>query len=558
VSIIKIFNDIKSLEYDDAKNKLVNIENIELRSSLEKFIDVKENDGQNSSYEEIKTKIPNYRTSNYFITALHLLTKCQSEISYYKANSNTLKDLYKALEISERKSYKELNKLILISIFDLYRRDLVQKSNDYDEFLFKYKMLIESPEDASYYYINNLAFQGRKDTIIEEHYKLGIEKLDSIFILLDLKSKLRPLYLFEKGIFHSINEEYDKAKKFYEKTIDLTDGSSYYRYINFGAYLKLSQIASKKGDYAKALFLLNQTKNFKNNALPKDSDYYYNLYGFEYYENQLRIDSAYSLLKKVRVFEKDRDIAINNNLRTQTLIELQTAEKEKRIIKIRALAIILAGSLGLGSIIAFLVYRSTKRKQHIAEQEKELEIQKTTQILKEKEVETINAMVEGQEKERLRLAGELHDNLGSTLATVKMQVENLERNLEKVDDPKSLLSKTNTLINEAYQKVRRISHERHRLSNHLEITIFRIVQELTTNIVKHAQATEASISLTQHDNELNIIVEDNGKGFKVGKLETKNGMGLGSIERRVEHLEGTMEVDSIPGKGTSIIIDIPL
>ena len=256
---------------------------------------------------------------------------------------------------------------------------------------------------------------------------------------------------------------------------------------------------------------------------------------------------------------------------------------------------VLGGSLALGSIIAFFVYNSAKRKQRIAEQEKKLEIQKTTQILKEKEVETINAMVEGQEKERLRLAGELHDNLGSTLATVKMQVENLERNLEKVDDPKGLLSKTNTLINEAYQKVRRISHERNsgvmakegllpavkklakqisssgslqievqdfglenRLSNHLEITIFRMVQELTTNIVKHANATEASISLTQHDNELNIMVEDNGQGFKVGKLEQKDGMSLGSIERRVEHLEGSMEVDSAIGKGTNIIIDIPL
>ena len=92
----------------------------------------------------------------------------------------------------------------------------------------------------------------------------------------------------------------------------------------------------------------------------------------------------------------------------------------------------------------------------------------------------------------------------------------------------------------------------------MEIIIFRIIQELTTNIVKHAQASEASISLTQHEDVLNIIVEDNGKGFKTGKLQHKEGMGLGSIERRVEHLEGSMEVDSTLGKGTSVIIDIPL
>jgi len=315
----------------------------------------------------------------------------------------------------------------------------------------------------------------------------------------------------------------------------------------------------------------------------------------DYYEAIGDNNKSLKHLKISNILKDSMDIKDQSKAIADIQEKYKTVEKEKQLAKNKNTILALIGTVFFISIIAFLTYRSIKRKQHIAEQEKELEIQKTTQILKEKEIETINAMVEGQEKERLRLAGELHDNLGSTLATVKMQVENLERNLEKVDDPKGLLSKTNTLINEAYQKVRRISHERNsgvmakegllpavqklakqisssgklkievqdfglenRLSNHLEITIFRIVQELTTNIVKHAKATEASISLTQHDNELNIIVEDNGKGFKVGKLETKNGMGLGSIERRVEHLEGSMEVDSTIGKGTNIIIDLPI
>lgn len=283
----------------------------------------------------------------------------------------------------------------------------------------------------------------------------------------------------------------------------------------------------------------------------------------------------------------------NEKLRADNLEqenELLEEQSQKRQITIG-----LTATLFLGSIIAFLVYRNTKRKQRIAEQDRELQIQKTEKVLKEKEIETINAMVSGQEKERLRLAGELHDNLGSTLATVRMQVENLERNLDKVEDPKELLQKTHSLVNEAYDKVRSISHERNsgvmakdgllpavqklartvsnansltvdvqdfglenRIANELEITIFRIIQELVTNIVKHAHASEASISLTQHDNELNIMVEDNGKGFKAGKLQDKNGMGLGSIERRIEHLEGTMEVDSALGRGTSVSIDIPL
>jgi len=297
----------------------------------------------------------------------------------------------------------------------------------------------------------------------------------------------------------------------------------------------------------------------------------------------LQIVSEYE--NRFQAAEKEKQLAIANAEN-----ESQKAQKER----IRNISYGLTGFLILGVIIALLIHRNTKRKQRIAEQEKELEIQKTEKILKEKEIETINAMVSGQEKERQRLAGELHDNLGSTLATVRMQVENLERNLEKVDNPKALLSKTNTLINEAYEKVRTISHEKNagmlakdgllpalrklarsvsnnnlsvqiqdfglenRFSNESEITIFRIIQELVTNALKHANASEISIALTQHESELNIMVEDNGQGFKVGKLVSNEGMGLGSIERRVEHLEGSMEVDSSPGNGTNVIIDIPL
>jgi hypothetical protein len=97
-----------------------------------------------------------------------------------------------------------------------------------------------------------------------------------------------------------------------------------------------------------------------------------------------------------------------------------------------------------------------------------------------------------------------------------------------------------------------------RLENSIEITVFRIIQELVTNVIKHAKASEASISITRHKTSLNIIVEDNGCGFDGLNIQKEEGMGLSSIERRVEHLEGIMEVDSNIGHGTSILIDIPL
>ena len=96
-----------------------------------------------------------------------------------------------------------------------------------------------------------------------------------------------------------------------------------------------------------------------------------------------------------------------------------------------------------------------------------------------------------------------------------------------------------------------------RLENSLELTIFRIVQELITNVIKHAEATEASIHITNHEESLNIIVEDNGKGFNTKNITKKSGMGIHSIDKRIENLGGNVTIESELNKGTTVIIDIP-
>ncbi|MFC4633181.1 ATP-binding protein [Dokdonia ponticola] len=408
--------------------------------------------------------------------------------------------------------------------------------------------------------IHNLL--GNKDSTL--YYYRQMEKLN-----IHVKDSLNLSYLYNNfGTFYRDNIQYDLALEYFYKadSIPLNQEVS---------STKLIYIENIADVYLRKLDYKNAALQFKRFTQMSDS-----LNRFKQLKDINELEAKFQNAEKEKIIlEQEKE-----NL------ELEVKNKRSQTITYGLGAFLL-----LGSIIAFLVYRNTKRKQRIAEQDRELQIQKTETILKEKELETINAMVSGQEKERLRLAGELHDNIGSTLATVRMQVENLERNLDKVENPKALLQKANLLINETYEKVRGISHKsnsgvmakegllpaveklartvsatnqlaidvqdfglENRIPNELEITIFRIIQELVTNIVKHAQATEATISLTQHDNELNIMVEDNGKGFKVGKLEEKDGMGLGSIERRVEHLEGTMEVDSAQGRGTSVSIDIPI
>ena len=97
-----------------------------------------------------------------------------------------------------------------------------------------------------------------------------------------------------------------------------------------------------------------------------------------------------------------------------------------------------------------------------------------------------------------------------------------------------------------------------RLENSLEITVFRITQELITNIIKHAEATKATINLTWYEKNLNIIIEDDGLGFDTNKINFQNSMGLSSIKTRIIHLKGTFNIDTTLGKGSSILIDIPI
>ncbi|PZD79627.1 sensor histidine kinase [Mesonia sp. K7] len=321
-----------------------------------------------------------------------------------------------------------------------------------------------------------------------------------------------------------------------------------------------------------------------------------------YYKNLGDVDNAlkyYELYNQMRdsINRTEQNIAISE---IQTKYETEKKEKENLILKTevdrrkttqKSMIIGFIVLAVLGAIFTYLFYKNLKRKQIIKEQQQEINLQNLERKLKNEEVNTINAMVTEQENERQRLAENLHDNLGSTLAALKLHTDNLKNKLDK--ENQADIEKSQVLLDDAYEKVRTISHQKNagvmakeglvpavknlansfstndlqihvqdylqdeRIENQLEITLFRMIQELLANAIKHAQAHEINISLTHHENSLNIIVEDNGVGFTTNKNLKRNGIGLSTIDKRVEHLGGTLEIDSYPRRGTSIIINIP-
>ena len=87
---------------------------------------------------------------------------------------------------------------------------------------------------------------------------------------------------------------------------------------------------------------------------------------------------------------------------------------------------------------------------------------------------------------------------------------------------------------------------------------YRIIQELINNILKYAQATKVFVQLSKFENELQIVVEDNGIGFDYNVALLSDGIGLKSISSRVESLKGEMDVNSVKDQGTSVSINLPL
>lgn len=281
-------------------------------------------------------------------------------------------------------------------------------------------------------------------------------------------------------------------------------------------------------------------------------------------ENIHKLEIEYQTsLKEKAIAEQKLTIAQNN-------IELQ---QKNLWITFAILAIMI-----LVFAIAF-VYLVYKNKQKAIKERMIL-------LEKDRQLQVLEAMMAGEEKERSRLAKELHDGIGGLLSATKMHLSILKN--EQSKEQPSQFDHTLGMLDNASKEIRSIAHnlapeilikqgldvalnkfcqrvsnsslhidyycigEIAKLNRDFELIVYRIVQELVNNIIKHSQATNGVVQLSHHNDVLSITVEDNGVGFETGN---SNGIGMQNMESRVRGINGEINISSEPGNGTTIYIE---
>lgn len=396
-----------------------------------------------------------------------------------------------------------------------------------------------------------------------------------------------------------INEESDSALIFLKKCQKIYEINKNNQAL-IAVYNNLSEVYRNFNQPDSTLFYLN--KAYKLLKLYGSSSDWSNLllnYAYFYKENG-------DLLKSIYYFEVLDSFNFTNfnkntsnkiaNIEKDYIVKLKSEENAKLASELKRKNTLRNASIITALLLALLglyQYRSFRQKQKILEAEKELKDQEINQILKTKEVENLEAIIEGRESEQKRIGRDLHDRLGSILSTVKMHFSAIDEKIDSLKtENKIQYEKASYLLDEAVNEVRKIAHDLSSgvlvkqglkaaildLKNSIEssgkikinffsagdfkspnlefeISIYRIIQELISNILKHAEATKVDIHLTQQENQIILMVEDDGKGFDVTRIQ-KDGIGIANVRQRVANIGGEINIDSRIGNGCSVIIEI--
>jgi two-component system NarL family sensor kinase len=478
-------------------------------------------------------------------------------------------------------------------------------SNQYHKAEIYYNLAIQTAENIS-----------SKSTIIVSTYiyaasnyiflvkltkaKMMLDKAKAILQLYPQSSKW-PDYYYSEGNYFEQSHQYESALSSYNRGISIGH-TLQQNYLVQTLLLQKYSVLTKLHNYRGATRLLDslsREKEFMAIANNRISIYK------ELAKNNLRLGNVKKAYHWLDLHGQLSDSLNESRLTSEINIlegKFRNAENKKRISDLTAandkvkfeaknthLVNLLLASISLlltfTVVAGYLFYRNDKRSKALHYQQELKNIHQSHQI------KLTRAMLQGQDEERKRVARDLHDGLGGMLSVVKINLSGFAANTSSIQG--NNLDPVINLLDESITELRSIARNMMPASllrlglevslkdlcesmmsesfiidfQYLavsdtipldeQMTIYRIIQELLNNVVKHADAKNVLLQCSQHKDNFMITIEDDGKGFNPGCIHEKNGLGINNIKTRVAYLNGNLEIQSSEHiRGTTIHIEL--
>lgn len=410
-------------------------------------------------------------------------------------------------------------------------------------------------------------------------YYLQVEEL---LPMIDYASIIADNHACLSGVYGRIGQN-EKAE-YHFIIADSISQKEKLNHVRWGLYAEKARVLESKGRHKEANQVYLLTKEFMSHSTNIEFKARLEDALWQNYKNIGDYENALTHYEKMMEMEEKMDVSEVEKKYAEIEAKYLFTVKENEIAKLQKsrtsiIRNLLIGLAGISLVFGF--YINKKNKQ----------LRKNYSQLEVNQEEIEKAIYSGETQERQRLASELHDNVNTKIAAARWRLESITDDLN--GNPKEMVDATIQMMQEAYDDVRSISHNLvpkelekeglvasiSNLVNNLNIKsdvtfdiesknidetdiskiiypLYNIVFELINNILKHAKASSAKISISKLEKHLAITIRDNGRGFDQSLVEA--GFGLMSIRSRVKSLRGTINIESFENIGTATHIKIPI
>lgn len=500
---------------------------------------------------QVKNIIEATRDSAKFSGIWHNLANCYHNLSQYRKGADAaLQGLYQEQQVRVKNGY--INR-VYSTLAQCYEGLRMQ-----DSALHFYEIAIRESKKTNDKYAEGVIYGYQCNLLasMKKFDQMLVSATQSLALSRELQSRqMLASSLYNMAYAQFFNNNNSAAYTYIREGLAIALADSLRDELK-NSYIVLSYIAAREGDFRESIMARQKADSITDASL-----------------NERVLSSTADLEKKYETVKKDKQISLQE-------AAIQRKSLLNRILILGTAAILL---------LTLLLYRNYRQKQ-------KLQLQRINELETEKKLMATEAVLKGEEQERTRLAKDLHDGLGGMLSGIKYSLNSMKGNLIMTAENQQAFERSMDMLDSSIREMRRVAHnmmpealvkfgldaaikdycndinqsgalqvsyqsigmQDAHIDQTISITVYRIVQELLNNTMKHAGARNAIVQLSKREGQLTVAVEDDGKGFDSSLLSQVSGIGWNNIRNRIDFLKGKLDIDTKPGEGTSVLIELNL